>query len=108
MNFLILTTANMKSACLVQDPWVYKLYPVGLFRTTCILPKYLLNTGVHYITLYINGTMAHDNIILERNVLQFDIQDDIEMRKEYSGEWIGAIRPKLDWKTMQIKQDIAP
>jgi len=103
MNVLIFTTGNLKMASITPDPWVSKPYPVGLFRTTCVIPKYLLNTGLHTITLYINGVGAHDNIILQRNIISFDVQEEIALRSEYSGEWIGAIRPKLDWKTEQLQ-----
>jgi len=103
MGFLIFTASNMKIASLIYDPWVNKKYPVGLFRTSCTIPKFLLNTGMYNITLYINGTMAHDNIVMERNVISFDVQDDPDRFTEYSGEWIGAIRPKLPWKTEQLE-----
>ena len=103
MGFLLLTTSNMKTASLTEDPWVYRGYPSGLFRTSCTIPKFLLNTGMHSITLYINGIMSGDNIVLKRNVISFDVQDDPDMRTEYSGEWIGAIRPKLAWKTERLE-----
>ena len=103
MNSLILTTTNLKMASLTYDPWVYKPYPVGLFRTTCVIPKDLLNTGVHYITFNINGTMESDNIILQRNILSFDMQEDLRLEKEHLGEWIGVIRPKLAWRTEQLE-----
>ena len=102
-GFLLLTTSNMKTASLTEDPWVYKRYPLGLFRTSCTIPRFLLNTGVHSITLYINGTMAGDNILVKHNAISFDVQDDPGMRTEYSGEWIGAIRPKLAWKTEKLE-----
>ena len=103
MGVLLLTTSNMKTASLTEDPWVYKGYPLGLFRTSCTIPKFLLNTGMHSITLHINGTMAGDNIVLKRNVISLDVQDDPDMRTEYSGEWIGAIRPKLAWETEKLE-----
>jgi len=53
--------------------------------------------------LFINGEMVSDNIIIQRNVLSFDVQEDLELRKEYSGAWIGAVRPILAWKTEQLK-----
>lgn len=102
MGFLILTTSNMKMASITYDPWIHKKYPIGLFRTSCTIPKHLLNTGMYSITLYINGTMAVDNILIQRNVISFEVQDDPERLSEYSGEWIGAIRPKLAWKTEKI------
>ncbi len=103
LNYLLLATSNMKMASINPDPWVSKPYPVGLFRTTCEIPKYLLNTGLHTITLFINGTGANDNIIIQRNIISFDVQEDLELRSEYSEEWIGAIRPKMDWKTKQMQ-----
>ncbi len=103
MNSIILTTSNLKVRSIAYDPWVNKPYPVGLFRSTCIIPKYLLNVGIHHISLFINGEMVSDNIIIQRNVLSFDVQEDLELRKEYSGAWIGAVRPILAWKTEQLK-----
>ena len=103
MDFPLLASNNMKTASLTEDPWVYKGYPLGLFRTSCTIPRFLLNTGMHSITLYINGTMGFDSIILKRNIISLDVQDDPDMRMEYSGEWIGAIRPKLAWRTEKIE-----
>lgn len=36
------------------------------------------------------------------DVISFDVQDDPDRLTEYSGEWIGAIRQKLAWKTTQL------
>jgi lipopolysaccharide transport system ATP-binding protein len=103
MNSLIFATGNIKMATIEPDPWVNTPYPLGLFRSTCVIPKYLLNTGLHTVTLHINGLGAHDNIVLQRNVISFDVQEEIALRSEYLGEWIGTIRPKLDWKTEQLE-----
>lgn len=103
LGFQLITTFNKKTASLTYDPWAYKGYPIGLFRTSCTIPKFLLNTGIHSINLYINGTMASDTIVVKLGVISFDAQDDLDMRTEYSGEWPGAIRPKLAWKTEQLE-----
>jgi len=102
MNFTVFTSSNLKMGSLTDDPWVYKSYPAGFFRTICVIPKYLLNIGIHYITLFINGAMLSDIIILQRNILSFDVQEDLDLRKNYSGPWIGAVRPILSWKTEQL------
>ena len=39
MDYTLFATGNTKSASLVPDPWLEKEYPVGLFRTNCIIPK---------------------------------------------------------------------
>ncbi|MBI4855232.1 MAG: ABC transporter ATP-binding protein [Acetobacterium woodii] len=103
MGLVLFSTANYKTASLTYDPWVNNKYPIGLFRTTCTIPKFLLNTGTHSITLYINGTMATDNIIFKQNVISLDVQDDPDRLEEYSGGWTGAIRPKLAWKTEKLE-----
>ena len=103
MGYTVLTSANWKSASLSYDPWVERKYPVGLFRTSCVLPKYLLNTGIHSVTLYINGTSAFDNILLAKNIISFLAEDDMERINDFAGNWVGAIRPKLLWKTDQLE-----
>lgn len=106
MALILLTSSNMKSATIVPDPWLEKKYPIGLFRTKCIIPKFLLNPGQHSIDLYINGRMASDNIILRKNIIFFNVQEANEMRKDYQGKWIGAVRPILHWETTQLEEDI--
>lgn len=103
MDYMLFSSANIKAATLVPDPWIEKKYPVGLFRTSCIIPKLLLNPGQHNITLYINGRMAHDNIILMNNVVSFNVVEAHEIRKDYLGVWIGAVRPLLHWETTQLE-----
>lgn len=103
MNFTVFTSSNLKMSSLTYDPWVYKAYPVGLFRTICVIPKYLLNTGIYHISLFINGAMVSDNIVIQRNVLSFDVQEDVDLRRNYSGPWVGAVRPILPWRTEQLE-----
>jgi lipopolysaccharide transport system ATP-binding protein len=102
MGFLLFTSANTNFASLIPDPWLQKKYPKGLFMTSCVIPASLLNNGVHHLDLYINGLGAHDNIVLERNVITFEVQESDEDRTEYLGEWLGAVRPRLLWTTRQL------
>lgn len=78
-------------------------YPVGLFRTTCIIPASLLNNGVHTVDVYINRTGAYDSIIVKRSAISFDVQEAPGDRSEFLGEWIGAVRPRLLWRTTQLE-----
>jgi hypothetical protein len=36
---------------------------------------------------------------IAENAISFAVEETGEMRKEYTGEWIGLIRPKLNWET---------
>lgn len=101
MGVCVLTSANSASACLVPDPWYSRHYPRGMFRTSCTIPGLLLNDDIHSISLYINEMTATDNIIVLRDILTFTVQDTGAMRKEYTGKWIGAVRPRLHWRTTQ-------
>jgi len=102
MGICVLTSGNSLSVPLAPDPWYTRLYPVGCFRTSCIIPKDFLNDGLHSISVYINVSVGRDNILIAKDVLTFALQDTGAMREEYTGEWLGAVRPRLDWQTAQL------
>jgi lipopolysaccharide transport system ATP-binding protein len=103
MGILLFTSGNMTSVSSTHDEWCYKKYPEGLFRTNCIIPKELLNTGIHSLSLYINGLGSNDNILLQKHVISFEVKEIQSLRKEYYGKWLGAVRPKLSWKTEKLE-----
>jgi len=98
----VLTSGNLPSVSLTPDPWSSARYPRGLFRTTCAIPGSLLNDGTHTVSLYIHGSAVKDTIILMRDVLGFNVQDSGAMRQEYTGPWLGAVRPRLAWNTAKV------
>lgn len=101
----ILTSANLPSVSLTPDPWHIRPYPRGLFRTSCVILGSFLNDGAHSVSVFIN-VVLNDNIIVVKNILSFTVHDTGMMRKEYTGKWIGAVRPRLDWHTVQLVEDI--
>ena len=103
MGLILFTSGNMSSVSATYDEWCYKEYPTGLYRTKCIIPKELLNPGIHSLSLYINGLGANDNILLQKNIIYFEVQDIKSFRSEYSGKWLGAVRPKLSWETNKLE-----
>ncbi len=98
----VLTSGNLPSVSLTPDPWYSRPYPKGLFRTSCVIPGFLLNDGPHSISVFIMGALATDNITRMLNVLPFIIEDTGAMRKEFTGKWLGAVRPRLQWQTTQL------
>ena len=103
MGITVFTSSNMPSMCMTPDPWNTRRYPCGEFRTSCTIPGLLLNDGLHSVSIYINVTGATDNILFIRDVLTFNVNDTGLMRQEHTtGPWLGAVRPRLDWKTIQI------
>lgn len=103
MGILLFASANFPSASLALDPWYDRPYPVGVFRTSCTIPGYLLNNGKHGITVFIKGLRKGDVNFRIDNVLSFDVQDTGETRKEHTYNWQGAVRPRLAWQTIQLE-----
>ena len=92
----ILATGNLPSATLIPDEWGGKPHPVGRYRSTCELPANFLNEDSYSISAFI---LSNVNCI-EAQALQclaFRTHDDGAMRHEYTGGWIGMIRPRLSW-----------
>jgi lipopolysaccharide transport system ATP-binding protein len=79
---------------------------VGLYRTVCTIPGNFLNDGMYRITVLIvrggSRTAARAD-----EVVSFTVHDTGAMRKEYTGPWIGSIRPRLDWDTEQLSADVS-
>ena len=98
MGVCVLASANMHSANLLVDQWFGKPHPIGLYRTVCKLPKDFLNEGIYSINAFVLTDIINIEVKVEE-VISFTVHDNGEMRKEYSGGWIGLVRPKLDWQT---------
>jgi lipopolysaccharide transport system ATP-binding protein len=103
MGITLFTSANLSSVSKVPDPWVNREYPRGLYRTTCVIPRHLLNDGEHSLYVSIHGRLGRDNILRLQNAVSFDAQESEEMRKEFTGKWLGVVRPRLLWKTEKIE-----
>jgi lipopolysaccharide transport system ATP-binding protein len=101
MGIEVLASANLHSTNLVRDEWFGKPYPPGLFRTTCVLPGNFLNEG-HYKINVILLTDVSSVELIERDVVSFTIHDTGVMRQEYTGGWLGVVRPRLAWQTQHL------
>lgn len=104
----ILTTFNAPSASLTRDEWYDKPKPKGLFRAVCKIPGNFLNEGMHFINVYVasfDGTVIPH--VAKERVVSFNVIDTGGMRKEYSGHWVGVVRPRLAWSTELINRPVA-
>ncbi len=99
---MVFASSNLSSSSLTYDKWCYQDYPIGLFRTKCIIPKNLLNPGIHSITLFINILGSSDIIIREKKIISFEVKESSIYRTEYFGKWHGVVRPRLAWSTTQL------
>ena len=106
-NYLF-NSCSTPSMSIVPDPLYNHSWPIGLFRTKCTIPAFLLNDKKYTISLsvYVNhlpNVSGADQILYAENVLSFEVLETGAMRKETgSGKWDGIIRPQLGWHTVQL------
>jgi lipopolysaccharide transport system ATP-binding protein len=98
MGYGVLASVNMHSANLIRDEWFGKPHPMGLYRTVCTIPGNFLNEGQYSINAIVQTDVTNIEIFT-REVISFTVIDTGAMRKEYSGGWLGVVRPKLAWQT---------
>jgi lipopolysaccharide transport system ATP-binding protein len=99
---VVLSSANFHSANLVRDEWFGKPHPAGRFRVTCTLPGNFLNEGTYSINVVLLSNVARMEIF-EKDAISFSVHDTGAMRKEWGGEWIGSVRPRLAWRTTYLE-----
>jgi lipopolysaccharide transport system ATP-binding protein len=99
---VVLSSANFHSANLVRDEWFGKPHPAGRFRVTCTLPGNFLNEGTYSINVVVLSNVARVEIF-EKDAISFSVHDTGAMRKEWGGEWIGSVRPRLAWHTTYLE-----
>jgi len=99
---LVFATGNVPSASITVDPWHGKPQPVGIYRSVCTIPGALLNEGLHHVTVFINGEFVKETIVRQVDLLSFEIIDSERSEREFSGEWLGIIRPILHWDTNKL------
>ncbi len=98
MGVPVLASANMTSANLRTDEWFGRPYPRGLYRTVCTIPGNFLNEGLYSINAIVLTDVTNKEAFANE-VVSFTVHDNGTMRREFSGVWIGVVRPKLTWQT---------
>ena len=98
MGVEVLASANFHSANLIRDNWFGKGFPKGIYRTVCTIPANFLNEGRYSIRVALVSNISNIEL-LTGEIIGFNTHDTGEMRKEYTGYWLGVVRPKLAWQT---------
>jgi len=81
-----------------EKHWHNKPHPIGLFRSTCLVPGMLLSEGQYSATVIL-WVEDFRLVCQEDDVIGFNIIDSGEVRGEYLGAWSGVVRPLLQWRT---------
>jgi lipopolysaccharide transport system ATP-binding protein len=76
--------------------------PAGLLRSVCRIPDYLLNTGLHRISVLI---LINGQKILFRldDAVTFDVIETEPRPGAWYGREPGAVRPRLQWQTTFVE-----
>jgi lipopolysaccharide transport system ATP-binding protein len=102
MGACVLATANLQSAMLNPDDAKNGPLAVGMHTAVCHIPAAFLNSDTYFVSAFI--VLDTMSIVAESvNCVSFMTHDTGEMRKEYLGTWIGAVRPKLRWDSLLLK-----
>ena len=101
MGTCILATFNGNSANSTIDPLFEKPLSEGIYKTTCSIPAFFLNDISYQISCFL-VPREHNAMAIAKEVLSISVVETGEMRAEYNGQWIGLIRPKLQWITTKL------
>lgn len=76
----------------------------GRMRSVCTVPGNLLAEGAHLVSVMIATLTAPH--LREEDVVSFEITDPglgDSVRGQYTGEWVGLVRPMLPWQSTVVK-----
>jgi len=97
----VFATTNHSSVTLGRDPLGGEVHDTGMYHSVCTIPANFLNSGSYAITPII-GQNISETILCCENVLSINVNDTGVMRKEFTGTWIGIVRPKMKWFSKKI------
>ena len=84
-----------------EREWYGRPMPAGGFRTSCHIPGNLLNAQGYVAEITMYSAQYTDWYIL-KDVLRFEVTDSSELRNDYFREYLGAVRPALEWTTHRL------
>jgi lipopolysaccharide transport system ATP-binding protein len=77
-------------------------YPAGLVRISAQIPGNLLNTGVYRIEFLVLDPVENP-LWTCPDLLTFEVEDSLDLREGYLGEWPGAVRPHIPWTVDSVE-----
>lgn len=73
----------------------------GLYKTSCYIPKNLLNNR-RYSTHFYWTKDGYIVIYQIKDLIRFEVQDIEREFGAWMGEYLGLVRPKLEWETVLL------
>ena len=84
-----------------EENFYHQKHPKGFFRSSCLIPGKLFNSGTYYISIFMFGENFSDGRLLE-HLLKIEIEEGILVRGDYHGEYKGVLRPLFNWETQNL------
>jgi len=101
MGNCIFATFNGTSVNVTKDPFYDKPLEKGIYNAVCTIPAFFLNDMSYLISCFLVPKVKSEMAIVTE-ALSLSIIETGEMRMEYTGDWIGLIRPKLNWISSKL------
>ena len=76
-------------------------YKSGTYNFKCIIPGNFFNEGNYHISFILSENF-YEVVDRYEQAISFEIIDDLILRGDFTGHWIGLVKPKLDWKLEKI------
>lgn len=89
-----------------EPEWHGRQFPVGLFRSECVIPGNWLNSDSYRVGVEIVKDGRRKVFVQENNWLSFDIAELGERGGTWYGKERGIFRPRLEWKTELVNEGI--
>lgn len=103
-NLRMLTGIHLFSysgECVLDVMSPFTTYQKGVVEGECLIPGNLLNDGSYYISLIVYSD-KWDALYYHEKCLTFDVEDYRSEQMNFSGTWMGAVRPALPVRVVQV------
>jgi lipopolysaccharide transport system ATP-binding protein len=96
-GLLLFATGNFH-----DSHWKNNSLKPGLYACSCTIPENYLNEGIHYIKVYLHHGNDHKIDVVIPEVISFNVLDLGDSRGDWTGYWLGLVRPILPWTGERI------
>ena len=93
LNFLLY---NKEGVCVFNSAGPRKKHRAGIVQAYCNIPANLLNNNIYKVDFYVH--YVGKTGFAYKDLLTFEIYDVGRNEHNWYGEWVGVVRPKLEWK----------
>ncbi len=97
---LSLALWSIAGECIFNVASDLKVLGKGLYKSVCNIPADLLNDNTYYIQIMFVNDLS-TCLYNHESILSFEVQD-VERVGRWYGKWIGAVRPKFEFRIEEI------